>query len=51
MAKDPLTGKEIEVMWVKGSGGDLGTMKRSGLAALYVDRLRSFKKYLSWNRT
>src|SRR6187401_1034022 len=42
-AKDPLTGKEVEVMWVKGSGGDLGTMKRSGLAALYVDRLRSLK--------
>ena len=41
MAKDPLTGKEVEVMWVKGSGGDLGTMKRSGLAALYVDRLRN----------
>ena len=41
MAKDPLTGKQVEVMWVKGSGGDLGTMKRSGLAALYVDRLRS----------
>ncbi len=41
MAKDPLTGKDVEVMWVKGSGGDLGTMKRSGLAALYVDRLRS----------
>ncbi|MFC0771690.1 bifunctional aldolase/short-chain dehydrogenase [Terrimonas alba] len=43
MAKDPLTGKEIEVMWVKGSGGDLGTMKRNGLAALYVDRLRALK--------
>jgi rhamnulose-1-phosphate aldolase/alcohol dehydrogenase len=43
MAKDPLTGKEAEVMWVKGSGGDLGTMKRNGLAALYVDRLRSLK--------
>jgi len=42
-AKDPLTGKETEVMWVKGSGGDLGTMKRSGLAALYVDRLRALK--------
>ena len=41
MAKDPLTGNETEVMWVKGSGGDLGTMKRSGLAALYVERLRS----------
>src|SRR5918993_5801185 len=41
--KDPLTGNETEVMWVKGSGGDLGTLKRSGLAALYVDRLRSLK--------
>jgi rhamnulose-1-phosphate aldolase/alcohol dehydrogenase len=43
MATDPLTGKETEVMWVKGSGGDIGTLKRSGLAALYVDRLRSLK--------
>lgn len=43
LAKDPLTGEETEVMWVKGSGGDLGTLKRSGLAALYVDRLRSLK--------
>ncbi|MFL5789281.1 MAG: bifunctional aldolase/short-chain dehydrogenase, partial [Flavisolibacter sp.] len=43
MSKDPLTGKEVEVMWVKGSGGDLGTMKRNGLAALYVDRLRNLK--------
>jgi rhamnulose-1-phosphate aldolase/alcohol dehydrogenase len=41
IAKDPLTGKETEVMWVKGSGGDLGTLTRSGLAALYVERLRS----------
>ena len=43
MEKDPLTGKETEVMWVKGSGGDLGTLKKSGLAALYVDRLRALK--------
>lgn len=42
-AKDPLSGKTVEVMWVKGSGGDLGTMQRSGLAALYVERLRSLK--------
>ncbi len=41
--KDPLTGKDTEVMWVKGSGGDLGTLQRSGLAALYVDKLRSLK--------
>ncbi|MEO8823653.1 MAG: bifunctional aldolase/short-chain dehydrogenase [Ginsengibacter sp.] len=43
MAIDPTTGKETEVMWVKGSGGDIGTMKRSGLAALYVDCLRGLK--------
>jgi rhamnulose-1-phosphate aldolase/alcohol dehydrogenase len=43
MAKDPLTGGETEVMWVKGSGGDLGTLKRGGLAALYVDRLLGLK--------
>ncbi len=43
MAKDRLTGKDVEVMWVKGSGGDLGTMKRSGLAALYVERLRGLQ--------
>lgn len=43
-AKDPLTGNETEVMWVKGSGGDIGTLKKSGLAALYVDRLRNLKK-------
>ena len=43
MASDPLTGKQTEVMWVKGSGGDLGTMKKSGLAALYMDRLLALK--------
>lgn len=43
MAKDPLTGKEREVMWVKGSGGDLGTLRKSGLAALYVDSLRNLE--------
>ncbi|MFT3981938.1 MAG: bifunctional aldolase/short-chain dehydrogenase [Ferruginibacter sp.] len=43
MAKDPLTGETTEIMWVKGSGGDIGTLKKSGLAALYVDRLRSLK--------
>lgn len=43
MAEDPLTGQLTEVMWVKGSGGDIGTLKRSGLAALYVNRLHSLK--------
>lgn len=43
MAKDPLTGQPAKIMWVKGSGGDLGTLKRSGLAALYTDRLLALK--------
>ncbi|MDX3849990.1 bifunctional aldolase/short-chain dehydrogenase [Streptomyces sp. AK02-01A] len=40
-APDPVTGDEIELMWVKGSGGDLGTLTAGGLAALRVDRLRA----------
>jgi rhamnulose-1-phosphate aldolase/alcohol dehydrogenase len=44
MARNPLTGEETEIMWVKGSGGDIGTLKRSGLAALYVDRLRALER-------
>ena len=43
ITKDPLTGKKTEVMWVKGSGGDLGTLQKNGLAALYVDRLLNLK--------
>src|SRR6218665_2644792 len=39
--KDPLTGESSEVMWIKGSGGDIGTLTKSGCAALYLDRLRS----------
>lgn len=41
--KDPLTNKEVEVMWVKGSGGDIGTLTRSGIAGLYTERLRNLK--------
>lgn len=40
---DPLTKTWVEVMWIKGSGGDIGTMTRSGLAGLYVDKLNSLK--------
>ncbi|MFJ2675931.1 bifunctional aldolase/short-chain dehydrogenase [Streptomyces sp. NPDC087525] len=40
-ATDPVTGDEVELMWVKGSGGDLGTLTAGGLAALRVDRLRA----------
>lgn len=41
--KDPLTGQEVEVMWIKGSGGDIGTLTRSGIAGLYTSRLRDLK--------
>ncbi|NJX15484.1 bifunctional aldolase/short-chain dehydrogenase [Tamlana crocina] len=41
--KDPLTNEEVEVMWVKGSGGDIGTLTRSGIAGLYTNRLRDLK--------
>ncbi|WP_435771468.1 bifunctional aldolase/short-chain dehydrogenase [Nocardioides sp. SYSU DS0651] len=37
---DPVTGEAVELLWVKGSGGDLGTLKESGLAVLRLDRLR-----------
>lgn len=42
--KDPLTGGDVEVMYIKGSGGDIGTLKRSGLAGLYLNKLHSLKK-------
>jgi rhamnulose-1-phosphate aldolase/alcohol dehydrogenase len=38
---DPVTRQPEELMWVKGSGGDLGTLTRSGLAVLWLDRLRA----------
>jgi rhamnulose-1-phosphate aldolase/alcohol dehydrogenase len=37
---DPATGRPVELMWVKGSGGDLGTLTEAGLAVLRLDRLR-----------
>jgi rhamnulose-1-phosphate aldolase/alcohol dehydrogenase len=38
---DPVTGEPVELLWVKGSGGDLGTLTGSGLAVLRLDRLRA----------
>ena len=38
---DPVTGEDVELLWVKGSGGDLGTLTESGLAVLRLDRFRS----------
>lgn len=40
---DPLTGKNTEVLWVKGSGGDVGTMKLDGFSTLYMEKLRQLK--------
>lgn len=41
--KDPLTNKDVEVMWIKGSGGDIGTLTKAGIAGLYTQRLRDLK--------
>ena len=42
--KDPITNEAVEVMWIKGSGGDIGTLKRDGVAGLYNQRLHDLKK-------
>jgi len=44
MEKDPLTGEELEVLWVKGSGGDLRTAKRENFSSLYQQRLLDLQK-------
>ena len=41
---DPLTGEPVEVLWVKGSGGDLGTMKLDGFATLYLEKLLALER-------
>ncbi|NWL12410.1 bifunctional rhamnulose-1-phosphate aldolase/short-chain dehydrogenase [Paenarthrobacter nitroguajacolicus] len=43
MEKDPVTGQDVELLWVKGSGGDLGTLKAENLAVLRLDRLKALK--------
>ena len=40
---DPLTGEQVDVLWVKGSGGDIGSMKLDGFSTLYMDKLRALK--------
>jgi len=42
-AQDPLTGEQVRVLWVKGSGGDIGSMKRDGFSTLYLDKVESLK--------
>ena len=41
--KDPLTGEAVDVLWVKGSGGDLRTSRRDGFASLYLEKVRAMK--------
>ena len=41
---DPLNGNKTEVLWIKGSGGDLGSIKLTGLAALYLEKLRGLER-------
>ncbi|MDP5219198.1 bifunctional rhamnulose-1-phosphate aldolase/short-chain dehydrogenase [Ruegeria sp. 2205SS24-7] len=43
METDPLSGKEVEVLWVKGSGGDIGSMKLDGFSTLYMDKVNALK--------
>jgi rhamnulose-1-phosphate aldolase/alcohol dehydrogenase len=43
MESDPLSGETAEVLWVKGSGGDVGSIKMDGFATLYMDKLRALK--------
>src|SRR6478735_9077189 len=43
--KDPLTGAEVDVLWVKGSGGDLGTLKLDGFSTLYMEKFRALEKF------
>ncbi len=43
--KDPLTGQQVDVLWVKGSGGDLGTMKLDGFSTLYMEKFLALEKF------
>ncbi len=43
MERDPLTGEMVEVLWVKGSGGDVGSIKMDGFSTLYMDKLRALR--------
>ncbi len=43
MERDPLTGKMVEVLWVKGSGGDIGSMKMDGFSTLYMEKVEALR--------
>ena len=44
MMADPLNGAQVEVLWVKGSGGDLGSIRIDGFSTLYTDKLQALKQ-------
>ena len=44
MERDPVSGEAVDVLWVKGSGGDVGSIKLDGFATLYMDKLRALKE-------
>ena len=50
METDPLTGEEVEVLWVKGSGGDLRTSGRANFASLYMSRLQQLRELYECRR-
>src|SRR6516164_8247664 len=43
--RDPLTGEKVEVLWVKGSGGDLRTATRDSFASLYLEKIRAMRSF------
>src|SRR3954471_20782080 len=43
LQRDPLTQQQVDVLWVKGSGGDLGSMKLDGFSTLYLDKLNALQ--------
>jgi rhamnose utilization protein RhaD (predicted bifunctional aldolase and dehydrogenase) len=45
--RDPLTGDDVEVLWIKGSGGDLRTATRASFASLYLDKIRAMNLLIS----
>ena len=50
VGKDPLCGEAVKVLWVKGSGGDIGSMKLDGFSTLYLDKLLGLEKSIAGSR-
>jgi hypothetical protein len=50
-AEGPADRRDVEVLWVKGSGGDVGSIKLDGFATLYMDKLRALKRSIAASTT